>query len=154
MSMRSCLLVRPVLAGALLALSGCGSTEPVAPNPSESINVIVGPTRLQAPGESVPIVSVAGGVNGVTLRVTTGGTCLMLVRAGVSRTLGTLDVVSHVSPNPAADCAAIYRGPEVFEYQAAIGQVVEGAYRVRVFQGANDEAPRLIGSAAVIVTRP
>jgi hypothetical protein len=143
--------VRLLVAVGLLSQASC-SDSLTAPRTSEILPVSV-QTRSPVAGEVVPSVRVSGGMGYVSVSVTTTGTCATMVSAGVSRRSDELTVVAHVGPNPAAVCAAVLQFL-VADYHGTITAVAPGNYRVRVFEGFADNAPKLIGSATVSVAEP
>jgi hypothetical protein len=143
--------VRLLVAVGLLSQASC-SDSLTAPRTSEILPVSV-QTRSPVSGEIVPTVRISGGMGYVAVSVTTTGTCATLVSAGVSRGFDKLTVVAHVGANPAALCAAVIQ-PLVADYNGIINAVAPGTYRVRVFEGFADGAPKLIGMATVSVAQP
>ncbi|SRR6266542_1591775 len=136
------------------AVISCRGAAPLtAPPTSESLAVSV-QTRSATAGESIPTVRISGEAGAVTVKVTRAAMCGTLVNAGVSRGANALAVVAHVSTNPAADCIAVSPVSWVVDYAGTITGVAAGSYTVRVFEGAGDNEPRLIGSASVSVSKP
>jgi hypothetical protein len=149
--MKHTLFLPLLIVSTALSQASCGG-DPTAPATSEILPVSV-QTRLAIPGEVIPTVDISGGQGNVTIQVTTVGACATIVDAGVSRGTHELAIVAHVSPNPAANCIANLP-PLAADYQGTIGSVVDGSYRVRVFESDFGAKPRLIGSAVVTVSRP
>jgi hypothetical protein len=147
--MKQTLSVLSVLTIILGVAPSCRSSEPVAPSASEPFPVSV-QTRIAAQSESIPTIHASAGTGSVTIRVTRGAMCATLVSAAVNRGVGEIDVVSQVSANPAANCAA---SPirEVVDYSGTLNALSPGTYRIRVFEGEGDGTPKFIGSASVRV---
>jgi hypothetical protein len=77
--------------------------------------------------------------------------CATRVDARINRSGQVLSVVSRVSSDPAALCAA---NVTVVDYQGTINIASGGSYLVRVFEAEGDNDPQLIASAAVSVYAP
>ena len=127
-----------------------GLTE-IAPATSEQL-VVSAHERKPFWREPIPSVRISGGSGSVTIQVTRPGLCATVVDAGLSRAPGDLTVVARVSSDPAALCGP--RLTHVVDYEGTITMLSAGAYRVRVFDAARPNSPRLIGSATVSVKAP
>lgn len=152
--MRRPAYVLSLLSVALVAVSGC-SSEPVAPLATEPLSVSVN-SRIAAQGEAVPAIYVSPGTASVTIRVVSPAeaVCAPVVDAKVSRNTGRIDVVSRVSSNPAALCAAGSVTGAVVEYTGTVAVLSAGSYRVRVFEARDDGDAKLIGDGTAIVASP
>jgi hypothetical protein len=148
--MKHTLYLPLLLVSTVISQASCAG-DPTAPPTSEILPVSV-QTRSMIPGETIPSVRIAAGQGNVTIQVTTVGMCATIVDAGVNRGPHDLAIVTHVGSNPAALCALM--DARATDYQGTITAVSEGTYRVRLFEGIADAAPRLIGSAIVVVSRP
>lgn len=150
--MRKTLYMYALLASSLVSCRETTGLIETAPETSEQLAVSV-QDRTPNPGEPIPTVRISGGTGNVTIEVTRPGMCATVVVAGISRAPGDLAVVARVSSDPAALCA----GPiftHVVDYKGTITLLSAGAYRVRVFDAAWPDSPRLIGSATVSVSAP
>jgi hypothetical protein len=76
--------------------------------------------------------------------------CATLVQAAVKRSVGEIDVVSHVSSNPTALCGPT-SASVVVDYTGTVSSLSPGPYRIRVFEGVADRTPEFIGSVSVTV---
>jgi hypothetical protein len=121
-----------------------------APLATEPLAVSI-QTRSPVQGESLPTVHISGGLGAVAIVVTRRGMCATRVDARINRSGQVLSVVSRVSSDPAALCAA---NVTVVDYQGTINVASGGSYIVRVFEAEGDNDPQLIGSAAVSVYAP
>jgi hypothetical protein len=136
-----------------VTLTGCLSLDPVAPDTGlEPIPAQVVQHRTAGTGERLSGVDVSGGIGAVTVRVTTRALCATLVSAQANQSGDEINVVSRVTPNPAANCAPIPANA-VVDYVSTVSDVAAGSYRVRVFEGRGRSEPKLIGSKMVSVTR-
>ena len=147
--MKQELSVLSFLAIALLVEVGCQNSEPIAPSASEQLVVSV-QTRAPLQGETVPAIHASPGSGSVTVRVTRGAMCATIVSAAVSRGVSQVDVVSQVSSNPAAVCAAII-STAVVDYTGTVNSLASGTYRIRVFEGVGNGTPKFIGSVLVTI---
>jgi hypothetical protein len=146
--MKSTLSVTLFLASTCILQSGCGSGDLFAPFTPEPLPVVV-TGRIAVQGETVPAVHLVSG-NILLVRVTTHAACATIVTAGIRRAPGEITVVSHVSSDPLADCAAV--AGLVIDYSGTIDGLAAGSYRVRVFEGEGDRTPTFIGSAVATVS--
>jgi hypothetical protein len=142
--------VTTALALAMLVALGCRSSELVAPEASERLAVSV-KHRTAVQGESVPTIHASAGVGSVTVRVTRHALCATLVSAAIKRGVNEIDVVSHVSNNPAAFCAATIPANHLVEYAGTVSSLAVGMYRIRVFESEGNEPAKYIGSMSVTV---
>lgn len=139
-----------VIAVSFLATVACG-TEPTAPPASKPLAVSI-QYRMREQGEAVPSVHASSAAGALTIRVSRTALCATQVRAAIRRGVGTVDVVSHVSPDPAALCTAS-EADRVVDYTGTVSALPPGNYRVRVLEGVGDGAPRYIGAQLVTVSR-
>jgi hypothetical protein len=137
-----------IVAMVLAAQLGCSGADPTAPEATEPLNVTV-TTRERAPGEASPAVHASSVMGDLLVRVTRPALCGTQVRAAVNRAPLRVDIVSHVSPDPGANCSAAGLSSYVVDYVGTVGSLPPGSYVVRVFEGAGDESPRFLGSATV-----
>jgi hypothetical protein len=150
--MKPSLSILSVLAPTLLVASGCRSSDAVAPAASEPLPVSVS-TRVAAQNELIPTIHASPGAGSVTISVTRGAMCATLVSAAVSRGVGQIDIVSKVSANPAANCAAT-AVRQVVDYSGTVRSLSAGTYRIRVFEGEGDRTPKFIGLVSATVPSP
>lgn len=139
---------RWIFAVVLAAQLGCSGAEPTAPEATEPLNVTV-TTRERAPGEASPAVYASSVMGDLVVRVTRPALCMTQVSAAVNRAPLRIDIVSHVSPDPAPNCSAAGLSSYVVDYVGTVGSPPPGSYDVRVFEGAGDQSPRFLGSATV-----
>jgi hypothetical protein len=85
----------------------------------------------------------------LVVRVTRPALCMTLVSAAVNRAPLRIDIVSHVSSNPNADCDMAGLSSYVVDYAGTVGSLPPGSYVVRVFEGTGDQSPRFLGSTKV-----
>ena len=138
-------LVATVLATACLG----GDNGPVAPNATEPFDVTV-TNRTAADGEPFPVSVVTAGPGQLTVKVTRHALCGTIVHAFVFRATTEIDIVTHVSSDPAANCGTIPANA-VVDYEGTITAVVPARYNVRLFEGEGDAAPKLLGSGVITV---
>jgi hypothetical protein len=142
--MKSTLSAALVLGTTLVLQSGCSSWDVIAPRVSEPLDVALS-VRPPVAGETIPSIHVQTGPL-LYVRVTTQTPgCAPVVTAGIKRTSDEITIVSHVSPNPAAQCLAVVTN-NVLDYSGSIDGLALGTYRVRVFEARGDQPPRFIGS--------
>ena len=138
---------------ALAIVPGCRSAELVVPEATETLPVSV-QHRTKAEGESTPTIHVSPSAGSVTIRVTRHALCGTLVSAAVHRGVGEIDVVSRLSNNPSALCAATIPDFIVVDYSGTVSSLAAGTYRIRVFEGEGYDPPRFVGSVSVTVAPP
>lgn len=146
--MKPTIFATSILAMVLAAQLGCSGAAPTAPDATEPLPVTV-QTRTPAPAEAIPAVYASSVSGELVVRVTRPALCATIVSAAVSRAPQRIDIVSHVSPNPAALCSMAGLAGEVVDYVGTVGSLPPGPYLVRVFEGLGDATPRFIGSASV-----
>ncbi|MEO7965917.1 MAG: hypothetical protein ABIT38_18560, partial [Gemmatimonadaceae bacterium] len=100
--------------------------------------------------ERIPRVEVVAQNVAVHVKVVRPFVCAMIVDARIARSARTIDVVTRVAANPAADCLFV-SPPPASTYAMKILNVSPGPLNVRVFEGFGDATPTLIDRVSVNV---
>ena len=136
---------------AIALAAGCGGDgNPVAPDATEPFPVNVA-TRVAAQGEPVPAFQVTQ-ATGLTwiIKVTRPAMCATIVNSFIWRGTYQIAIVSHVSPDPTANCAPIPPN-EVVDYTGSIFGLAHGRYLIQIFEGEGDRPPGFMGSVYIDV---
>ena len=108
-------------------------------------------TRTAAQGEPVPAFQVTQSTGQtLNIKVTRPAMCATIVNSFIARGPNRIAIVSHVSPNPLANCVPIPPN-EVVDYSGTVSGLTAGKYLIQIFEGEGDAPAGFMGALSINV---